>query len=185
MIWVEQYLGVSRLKQRRITPNHRIRTRLKVATPRLFWTTAVGAGGRLRDAVEHEQQPRVHPADRAVTVDEVIRGRRTLKGFTPEPVDPAVVDELLDLAVYAPNHHTTEPWRFVVVGPATIARLVSATDDAKLTRSATAIVVTQVVDADADTAREDYAACACAIQTLMLAARAREIASYWRTRNRS
>ncbi len=39
----------------------------------------------------------------------------------------------------------------------------------------------QVVDADADTAREDYAACACAIQTLMLAARARDIASYWRT----
>ena len=116
-----------------------------------------------------------------MTIDEVIRGRRTLKGFTPELIDPAIIDELLDLAVYAPNHHTTEPWRFVVVGPVTIARLVAATDDGKLTRSPTAIVVTQAVDADADTAREDYAACACAIQTLMLAARAREIASYWRT----
>ena len=42
-------------------------------------------------------------------------------------------------------------------------------------------MVTQVVDHDDDTAREDYAACACAIQTLMLAARARDIASYWRT----
>ena len=103
-----------------------------------------------------------------MTIDEVIRGRRTLKGFTPELIDPAIIDELLDLAVYAPNHHTTEPWRFVVVGPVTIARLVAATDDGKLTRSPTAIVVTQAVDADADTAREDYAACACAIQTLML-----------------
>jgi nitroreductase len=116
-----------------------------------------------------------------MTVDEVIRGRRTLKGFTPEPVDPAVIDELLDLAVYAPNHHTTEPWRFTVIGPATISELVAATDDGKLTRSPTAIVVTQVVDSDDDTAREDYAACACAIQNVMLGARARDIASYWRT----
>ena len=56
-----------------------------------------------------------------MTVDEVIRGRRTLKGFKSEPIASAVIDELLDLAVYAPNHHTTEPWRFIVVGPATIA----------------------------------------------------------------
>jgi nitroreductase len=116
-----------------------------------------------------------------VTIDDVIRGRRTLKGFRPDPIDPAVIDELLDLAVYAPNHHTTEPWRFTVVGPVTIARLVDATGDAKLTRSPTAVVVTQVIDSDDDTAREDYAACACAIQNIMLAARAREIASYWRT----
>ena len=116
-----------------------------------------------------------------MTIDEVIRGRRTLKGFRPEPIAPDVTDDLLDLAVYAPNHHTTEPWRFVVIGPATIGSLVDATGDGKLTRSPTAIVVTQVVDSDADIAREDYAACACAIQTLMLAARARDIASYWRT----
>ncbi len=116
-----------------------------------------------------------------MNVDDVIRGRRTLKGFRSEPIAPAVIDELLDLAVYAPNHHTTEPWRFVVIGPATISKLVATTDDGKLTRSPTAIVVTQVVDTDDHTAREDYAACACAIQTLMLAARARDIASYWRT----
>jgi nitroreductase len=116
-----------------------------------------------------------------VTIDDVIRGRRTLKGFKPDPIDPAVIDELLDLAVYAPNHHATEPWRFIVVGPVTIARLVDATGDGKLTRSPTAIVVTQVIDSDANTAHEDYAACACAIQNIMLGARARDIASYWRT----
>ena len=116
-----------------------------------------------------------------MTVDEAIRGRRTLKTFVREPVPDAVIDELLELAVYAPNHHTTEPWRFTVIGPATIARLVEATGDDKLTRSRTAIVVTQAVDRDPDTATEDYAACACAIQTLMLAARDRELASYWRT----
>lgn len=116
-----------------------------------------------------------------MTVDEVIRGRRTLKGFLPDAVPDETVTDLLDLAVYAPNHHTTEPWRFVVIGPVTITRLVEATGDAKLTRSPSAIVVLQAMDEDPDTAHEDYAACACAIQTLMLAARARGIASYWRT----
>jgi hypothetical protein len=44
LVWVEQNLGVSRLRERRIDEHH-VRTRLRVATPRLFWTTAVSAGG--------------------------------------------------------------------------------------------------------------------------------------------
>ena len=116
-----------------------------------------------------------------MTVAEAIRARRTLKEFGPDEVPRAIVADLLDLAVYAPNHHRTEPWRFVVVGPETICALAQATGDAKLLRSRTAIVVAQVVAADPAVAREDFAACACAIQTLMLAARALELASYWRT----
>jgi len=114
-------------------------------------------------------------------VDDAIRERRTLKAFTDEPVEPALLRELLELAVFAPNHHRTEPWRFVVLGPRTISRLAEQTGDPKLLRSATAIVVGQAVDADPATAEEDYAACACAIYALMLAARSRGLASYWRT----
>lgn len=44
LVWVEQNLGVSRLRERKISRHH-IRNRLRVATPRLFWTTAVSAGG--------------------------------------------------------------------------------------------------------------------------------------------
>jgi hypothetical protein len=44
LVWVEQSLGVSRLRERKISSHH-IRSRLRVATPRLFWTTAVSAGG--------------------------------------------------------------------------------------------------------------------------------------------
>ena len=114
-------------------------------------------------------------------IDDVIRGRRTIKQYEATAVPRSVVAALLDLAVYAPNHHRTEPWRFVVVGAEAIDRLVEATGDLKLRRSPTAIVVAQVVAADAAVAREDHAACAAAIQTLMLAARARDLASYWRT----
>jgi nitroreductase len=116
-----------------------------------------------------------------MTADEAIRGRRTLKAFAPRPVPRREIADLLDLAVYAPNHHRTEPWRFVVLGPETIGALAEATGDAKLLRSQSAVVVAQAMTDDPAVAREDYAACACAIQTLMLAARARDLASYWRT----
>jgi nitroreductase len=114
-------------------------------------------------------------------VDEAIRSRRTLKAFADEPVDPALVRELLELAVLAPNHHETEPWRFWVVGRGTLQALTDATGDRKLLRSHTAIVVGVEVDDDPAVAEEDYAATACAIQNLMLGARARGLASFWRT----
>jgi nitroreductase len=114
-------------------------------------------------------------------VDDAIRARRTVKLYEPDPVPEATVRELLELAVTAPNHHDTEPWRFVVVGPRTIDALADELDDPKLRRSRTAVVVVQRVDADPAIAEEDYAACACAIQNLMLAARGRELASFWRT----
>jgi nitroreductase len=114
-------------------------------------------------------------------VDEAIRARRTLKAFTDEPVERQVVSELLDLAVLAPNHHETEPWRFWVVGRATLQALSDATGDKKLLRSHTAVVVGVTRDDDAQTAEEDYAAVACAIENLMLAARGRGLASFWRT----
>ena len=114
-------------------------------------------------------------------VDEAIRSRRTLKAFTPEPVGQDVVRELLDLAVLAPNHHETEPWRFWVVGSETLERLVEATGDIKLRRSPTAVVVGMQRSDDLHQAEEDYAAIACAVQNVMLAARGRELASFWRT----
>jgi nitroreductase len=116
-----------------------------------------------------------------VDVDEAIRARRTLKAFTPETVDEGVVRELLSLAVLAPNHHETEPWRFWVVGPATLAALAEGTGDQKLLRSQTAIVVGVLRNDDPAVAEEDYAAVACALENLMLAARARGLASFWRT----
>jgi nitroreductase len=114
-------------------------------------------------------------------VEEAIRERRTLKEFTDEPVGKELVSELLELAVLAPNHHETEPWRFWVVGHETLSALTEATGDRKLLRSRTAVVVGVRQDPDAQVAEEDYAATACAIQNFMLAARSRGLASFWRT----
>jgi nitroreductase len=116
-----------------------------------------------------------------VDVDEAIRTRRTTKAFGPEPVGDDVLRELLELAVLAPNHHATEPWRFWVVGRPTIDALIEATGDQKLGRSPRAIVAGVVRSVDPHEAEEDYAAVACAIQNLLLASRGRGLANFWRT----
>ena len=54
-------------------------------------------------------------------LEQAIRGRRTHKAYAPEPIDPRLLDELLELATWAPNHRLTNPWRFRVLGDAQAA----------------------------------------------------------------
>ncbi len=44
-----------------------------------------------------------------------VRSRRMVRAFTDEPVDPAVVDALVDLARRAPSAGHTQGWAFVVL----------------------------------------------------------------------
>ncbi|HWE80374.1 MAG TPA: nitroreductase [Gaiellaceae bacterium] len=117
-------------------------------------------------------------------VDSAIRTRRTHKAYEAEPVDRAVVEDLLDLARFAPNHHLTEPWRFHVIGPQTFERLVAAgqpNEAAKLGRAPTLVVASAKLTGDAYQNREDLLATACAVYIVLLGAHARGLASYWRT----
>lgn len=50
-------------------------------------------------------------------VFEAIRTRRSVKSFTSRSIRHEDIESLLDLAVLAPNHRMTQPWRFVVLGP--------------------------------------------------------------------
>ncbi|MGH8047453.1 MAG: nitroreductase family protein [Chthoniobacterales bacterium] len=43
------------------------------------------------------------------------RKRRATRRFTPEPIDPALVDRLLGIAQWAPSGYNLQPVRFVVV----------------------------------------------------------------------
>ena len=117
-------------------------------------------------------------------LESAIQTRRTHKRFGTEPVPRDVVAELLDLARWAPNHHLTEPWRFRVLGPASLARL-AATGKAgeleKLARAPTLVVASARLTGDAHQNHEDVLATACAVYIVLLAAHARGLASYWRT----
>ena len=117
-------------------------------------------------------------------LEEAIRTRRTHKVYGSEPVDRALLDELLDLARWAPNHHLTNPWRFRVLGPQTLARLKEAAGaDAagKLDRAPTLVAVSVVQTGDAVSDEEDLCAAACAAYIVLLAAHGRGLAGYWRT----
>jgi nitroreductase len=117
-------------------------------------------------------------------VETAIRTRRTHKAFEPEPLDRATVDELLDLARWAPNHHLTAPWRFRVVGPRALERLKEATGPesaAKLDRCPTLVVASCVLSGDPEQDEEDLHATAVACYIVLLAAHSRGLAGYWRT----
>jgi len=119
----------------------------------------------------------------AMGVAEAIRTRRTHKVYLPDPVPRDQLDELFDLARWAPNHHLTNPWRFRVIGPRALAALKDAdpSSAAKLDRAPTLVACSVVQGDDAEQNEEDVAAGACAVYAIMLAAHERGIASYWRT----
>jgi nitroreductase len=120
-----------------------------------------------------------------VDLEDAIRGRRTHKAYGSEPVDRATLDELFELARWAPNHHLTNPWRFRVLGPATLERLKDAAGPeaaAKLDRAPTLIAVS-VAQSGEDPVQdeEDLLAGAAAAYIVLLAAHGRGLAGYWRT----
>ncbi len=47
--------------------------------------------------------------------DEVVRGRRSIRGYKPDPVPKALIREVIELAMRAPSSLNTQPWNFYVV----------------------------------------------------------------------
>jgi 5,6-dimethylbenzimidazole synthase len=46
---------------------------------------------------------------------DLFRWRRDVRHFRPDPVDPALLDRLLEIACLAPSVGLSQPWRFVTV----------------------------------------------------------------------
>jgi nitroreductase len=119
-----------------------------------------------------------------VELEEAIRHRRTHKAYGAEPVDRQTLDELLELARWAPNHNLTNPWRFRVLGPEALERLKQAAGPegaAKLERAPTLVAASVVQTGDPVQDQEDLCAAAVATYIVLIAAHARGLAGYWRT----
>jgi nitroreductase len=118
-------------------------------------------------------------------LETAVRTRRTHKAYGSEQVPPEVLDELFELARWAPNHNLTNPWRFRVVGPRARERLKEAAGPeaaAKLDRAPTLVAATALQCGDDPRQdEEDLAAAACAVYVVLLAAHGRGLAGYWRT----
>ncbi len=120
-------------------------------------------------------------------IEEAIRTRRTHKAFRAEPVPAAVLDELFELARWAPNHHVTNPWRFCVVGERTRDELMALAEThkpgaaVKLARAPTLVAASAMLSGEPAQDREDLLATAVAAYIVLLGAHARGLAGYWRT----
>ncbi len=115
---------------------------------------------------------------------ELAERRRTHKAFGPEPVPRETLLEIFADARFAPTHHMTEPWRFRVLGPDTLAALKGVAGEkeaAKLDRAPTLVVATAALTGDLVQDEEDVCATAAAIELVLLAATERGLATYWRT----
>jgi nitroreductase len=138
-----------------------------------------------------------------MNVNEAIRGRRSISRFQPDPVPSDQLARLLEAGIWAPNHHLTEPWRFIVIGPQTRGRLTERYGDlraervsaeaterrervrqdsvAKFLAIPTLVAVATEQVGDAQRQAEDYAATCCAVQNIQLAAWAEGVGMKWST----
>jgi nitroreductase len=55
--------------------------------------------------------------------DDVILSRRSIRGYTSEPVPRALIEEILALAIRAPSSMNTQPWNFTVLTGAPLERI--------------------------------------------------------------
>ncbi|GAK38529.1 nitroreductase [Paenibacillus urinalis] len=127
----------------------------------------------------------------SVHVKDVIRERRTIKKFKQEAVPVEKITELLDTAVWAPNHKLREPWRFLLFtgeGRQKLAEAVSNEmgEDNKFVNAVltnpTTLLVVMKEDPRQAIWDEDFAATSALIQNFMLAAWGEEIGTFWVTK---
>ncbi|WP_179289924.1 nitroreductase family protein [Shouchella clausii] len=131
-------------------------------------------------------------------IDELIKGRRSIKKFKPDPVSIEEIVEILEVAKWAPNHKLTEPWRFLLYAEEGKKQFVDAYlktqagSDGKIPEKAQKkaayfreiplhLVVVMPEDPRQKTWDEDYGAVCAMIQNIQLAAWARGIGMIWRT----
>lgn len=129
-------------------------------------------------------------------IAERIRSRRSTNLFLKQKVKASLVRDAVEVARWAPNHHLTEPWHFYLLGEKKkaasvelIRTIVSETKSPEMgdhkAKAAAAIpgwlVVTCSKSDDELRGREDYAACCCAIQNILLYLSEAGVASKWTT----
>ena len=128
-------------------------------------------------------------------LEHLIRRRRTSMLVTDEAVPHELVEQLCELAQWAPNHKRTWPWRFALFdgqGRATLGNVIAdamevygdapekvAKARGKYLRTPATLVVGSAPGDSVDRTAENRDATTAGIQNLLLAATAHGLATYW------
>lgn len=108
---------------------------------------------------------------------QAIESRRTVKEFTSEPVPDELLIRVLSAGLWAQNHRLSQPWRFAIFGPQSHASFIEYFSRALAIPAI--VAVTCLKNENAEVEREDYAAVACAIQNIQLAAWSLGLGMQW------
>ena len=132
----------------------------------------------------------------AHSVRTALRQRRTIHDFEASCPPWSAVESALDTARFAPNHYFSQPWTFYRIGEQTKAAIVDLNADIVSQQKGPEagekkrqrwgeipgwLVVTCKRSAQSLRHKEDYAACCCAVQNLMLDLWSQGIGSKWTT----
>lgn len=132
-----------------------------------------------------------------MNITDIIKSRRTIHNFeTDKKPDISIIKDAIESARWAPNHHLTEPWHFYLPGKETVVDICELNREMlTVTKGIEAaekkvkrwlsipgwIIVTCKKSDDELRFHEDYAACSCMIQNLMLILWQQGIGSKWST----
>ncbi len=133
-----------------------------------------------------------------MNINELIQARRTVHQFNDQKVSQETIDRAFELALWAPNHRLTYPWRFVDLGQEARSAIGQLSADLKRSKQGLSdieakalamgflrpshlVAVVQVKNADAAIAKEDYASIAMAVQNIHLYLWSEGIGLKWTT----
>lgn len=145
-----------------------------------------------------EIQGRDDPTVSLERFERLVRARRTNLSVDPDrPVDEAIIERLIRLATWAPNHRRSYPWRFALATGAGRYRLgesISAYEASigakpsrverarvKYARAPVILLVGIVHHPDPIRHQEDRDAAAAGVEHVLLGATAAGLASHWAT----
>jgi nitroreductase len=127
---------------------------------------------------------------------EILRGRRTVNLYLQTPVPAELVRDAIEVATWAPNHHVTEPWRFILPGEQTVQKILDLCQRVVVSKKGAELglhkreswaekpgwlIVTCQRSDDELRQNEDYAACSAAVQNFMLYLWKAGVGSKWTT----
>ncbi len=121
--------------------------------------------------------------DRGQTVIDALRARRSCKDYLPNPLSPAILSELVDIARYSPAGANKNAWRFIIITQRhTLNRLSEIAGTCSWLASAPAAIAVTIDPASTRYWLEDSSVAA---YTLWLAAEARGLGAAWATMHQS
>ena len=124
--------------------------------------------------------------------------RRTVHAFNSKKVDEKLIYNAINAANQAPCHRLTFPWRFYSIGISKRNEILKLAIDIKSSKKSLdenskkiiknkflnpshLLISSQILNKDELIKKEDYAACACAIQNLSLSLVEDDVGCKWST----